>query len=249
MNRIKEFTANNPLAALASAGVVGFVLGGTISHIYTKKKYLEDDWVYEAVGQIEEDIDLNQLTLFDQDDSTINFVSDDVVEEIREIVVNPKNNPADIVVEEVEEIEEQMETPTPNVVSIFHSKDGSGWDWDKETAKRSSKEVYQIHKDEFFAEESGYDQTTLTYYAGDDILVDEQEVPIYNHKAIVGNPKFGHGSGDQNVAYVRNDKVKGEYEIIRDEGLYQIEVLGHQLESDFELQDRKRESVHKFRDE
>jgi len=240
MNRIKMLTSENPLAALASAGVVGFVLGGAVSYIYTKNKPEDQEYVYEHVKQTT-DVDENQLSLFEH--SVDDLVSDDLVEEIGDIVLNKRNDPADIVVEEDEDV------TVPNIVSIFHSKDGSGWDWDKETTKRGKTQIYQIHKDEFFAQESGYDQTTLTYYDGDDILVDEQEVPIYNHKAVIGTPKFGYGSGDQNVAYIRNDANKGEYEIIKDEGLYQVEVLGQEFESTMATRDSKRENLHKFRDE
>lgn len=123
-----------------------------------------------------------------------------------------------------EELEESEE-----VVSIF-SKNNDDWNQEEEESARTNQEPYVLHKDEFWREEYGYDQLTLTYYAGDDILVDQEETPIYNHNSLMGPLTFGHGSNDQNVVYIRNDKLKAEYEILRDRGHYAIEVLGLEAE-------------------
>jgi hypothetical protein len=104
------------------------------------------------------------------------------------------------------------------------------WNYDEELAKRSEDRPFIIHKDEFYENEHDYSQITLTYYSGDDILVDEDDSPIYSHNQVVGELKFGHGSGDPNVVYVRNDKRRAEYEVLFDPGLYSVEVLGLSIE-------------------
>lgn len=104
------------------------------------------------------------------------------------------------------------------------------WDYKEEVLKRSPDHPYIIHKDEFWSEESGYTQSTLTYYNGDDILCNEDDSPIYNYVQVVGELRFGHGSGDPNVVHVRNDKRKDEYEIVFDPGFYSVEVLGLEIE-------------------
>jgi len=98
-----------------------------------------------------------------------------------------------------------------------------------------------IHQDEYFNDEKGYgaagDQRTFTFYAEDSVLTDEQDVPIYNQEARVGELAFGHGSGDPNIAYVRNEKEEEEYEIVLDDGAYQVVVLGEKVADDMAHQD------------
>lgn len=128
--------------------------------------------------------------------------------------------------------------------NIFANSDD--WDQEAEEASRTKTAPYTIHKDEYFSGESGYTQYTFTYYSGDDILVDEKQIPepIYRHDRVVGELRFGHGSGDRNVVYIRNDELAAEYEVIKSEGKYAVEVMG--LEDPDEL--RRREGVGKFRD-
>jgi hypothetical protein len=131
--------------------------------------------------------------------------------------------------------------------NIFANNGDSDWDYKEEQRRRSELEPYVLHKDEFFADEKDYTQITLTYYAGDDILTDEDDKPIYNHRSIVGDMKFGHGSGDPNVFYVRNDKNRAEYEILLHEGLYSVEVLGLEIENNQRARDIKHSEHTKFR--
>lgn len=131
--------------------------------------------------------------------------------------------------------------------SIFVDTDD--WNYEEELKKRSPTQPYVIHKDEFYSEESGYTQSTLTYYAGDDILCDEDSSPIYNHDQVTGPLLFGHGSGDKNVVHIRNDKRKAEYEIVYDSGLYTVEVLGLEIEENQRVKDLKHSKQGKFRPE
>ena len=113
--------------------------------------------------------------------------------------------------------------------NVFAGSDDD-WDYETEVKSRSSSAPYVLHKDEFYADELNYSQISLTYYAGDDILVDEEDAPIYNHNQVVGPMLFGHGADQTNVFYVRSDKRRAEYEIIRDPGMYSVEILGLSLE-------------------
>lgn len=128
-------------------------------------------------------------------------------------------------------------------VSVFPDVDPD-WDYEKELKTRGRERPYIIHKDEFYNQEKGYGQSTITYYEGDDVLVDEHEVPIYNPKDVVGELIFGKGSGDPNVVHVRNDHLEAEYEVLRDTGFYAVEVLGAQTED--QLSESK-PIIHKLR--
>jgi hypothetical protein len=121
------------------------------------------------------------------------------------------------------------------------AENNDDWDMEEELKHRSSDHPYVIHKDEFFEAANEYTQMTLTYYAGDRILVnDEDETPVYIHEKITGPLLFGHGTnGDPNVVYVRNDQLKAEYEILKDPGMYSVEVLGLEIENNQRVRDLK----------
>lgn len=118
-----------------------------------------------------------------------------------------------------------------------------GWNYADAIATRSPDRPYVIHRDEFWNEEKGYDQSTLNYYAGDDIMTDSDDTPIYNYQNTVGELLFGLGSGDKNVFFVRNEKLKSEYEIIRDMDSFSSVVLGMDLDGRSDL----KHSTRKFR--
>lgn len=125
------------------------------------------------------------------------------------------------------------------------------WDYELERSSRTKENPYVIHADEFNADEFGWSsQTTLTWYEGDQILTDSNDVPIYNPHTVVGELRWGHGSGDPNVVYIRNERLQAEYEVLRDEGSYEIIVLGGIIEEEYDKTDLKH-SKHplKFRED
>lgn len=141
---------------------------------------------------------------------------------------------------EPEDLEGEEEEAQPNVVSIFPANSDDDWDFDKEVMLRTPDAPYIIHKDEFFGDEMGWDtQQTLTWYEGDKILCNEQDIPIHKPDNLVGELKFGHGSGDPNVVYIRNESLQAEYEVLRDRGSYEIDVLGGQVEKQLQEDDLK----------
>ena len=117
-----------------------------------------------------------------------------------------------------------------NVVNIFPVEEDD-WDYDVEVPLRTPDKPYIIHVDEYMdKEEVDNRQSTLTYYDGDNILCDTDDTPVYDVENIVGFLRFGHGSKDPNVCYVRNERLMAEYEILRDPGYYQVQILGEALE-------------------
>jgi hypothetical protein len=111
------------------------------------------------------------------------------------------------------------------VINVFPDEDDD-WDYDEEVKTRSPDHPYIIHRDEYFSNEMDFNQNTLMYYEGDNILCDDKDVPIYNPEKIVGKIIFGHGSRDPSICYVRNEQLMAEYEILIDHGFYTTEVLG-----------------------
>jgi hypothetical protein len=101
--------------------------------------------------------------------------------------------------------------------------------WGDEVTARTSDKPYIISIDEHMEGVDGYSQVTLTYFVEDDTLIDEGEVPIEDANMVVGEinlDRFGYRSGDSRVVYVRNDRLKADYEILRHEGSFGEVVHG-----------------------
>lgn len=114
--------------------------------------------------------------------------------------------------------------------NIF-SRENPDVDWELEKRNRTEEAPYVLEHQEYMDGELDYQQITLTYFAGDDNLVDEQDELIEDTEVdlLVGVnnlKKFGLKSEDPNVVYVRNHVKELDIEINRHEGNYSEVVLG-----------------------
>lgn len=139
-----------------------------------------------------------------------------------------------ITVTETEEAEAgEKETVTETVVHNI-LVDGKPLDrddeaWEKEVAERSEDRPYVISEEEFFENEQDFEQWSMTYYAGDDVLTTEKDEVVEDVDAMVGEgnlQKFGHMSKDMHLVYIKNNKRGLDFEIARSRGKYTVEVLG-----------------------
>lgn len=163
------------------------------------------------------------------------------VEERELIMAPPQDIPEGIhLVEPPDDVVTVMADNQPIRENIFQDP-GSEWEYDEELKYREAHEEgpYPVHRDEFYGNEMEFLQVTYTYYAGDDIMCDEENEIVANHEKVIGDLRFGHGSGDRNVFYVRNLKRRMEYEVLHDPGRYQVEVMGLQTEEEAEAADLK----------
>lgn len=106
-----------------------------------------------------------------------------------------------------------------------------GWNQEEEESERTDSAPYIISWDEFKKNQPDYIQTVLTYFEADGVLVDEKDVPIDQTDMTVGDgalTRFGHGSRDNNIVYVRNPVLDMDFEIVRTPKSYEEEVLGIQ---------------------
>lgn len=136
----------------------------------------------------------------------------------------------DTVTEEEVELEEEVHIdPVASVRNVFEEAKEDAWDYAKEVKARKHAVPYVIHADEYNNNEREYMQIVLTYYEGDDVLSDHQDNIIDDQEHVVGLDnltKFGHGSGDPTVVYVRNEYLEQEMEINLSKGTYAEEVHG-----------------------
>lgn len=90
----------------------------------------------------------------------------------------------------------------------------------------SKKEPYVISIDDFHNTKNYFDKITLSYYDGDNTMIDDKEDLVEDVHALVGdNFVFGELSEDPDVVYIRNEKMTTDFEIARIKGSYS-ELIG-----------------------
>jgi hypothetical protein len=253
---------HNKWALPVATGVAGFAAGVVVGYMRTRSQYNE----LEAM-----------LTELKEDQLEFDDVTSDIEEakrRIDQLVINPSHAHAvDLTVEPLPELEEKRSATRSQrvkvdlspledvrevgkaVVSNIFSRstsnnDGDEWDYKTEIEARDPTQPYVIHVDEYVADEMGWEsQSTCTWYEKDQILCDSHDKPIYNHSEVVGELRFGHGSNDANVVYIRNEKLQHEFEILRDEGSYEEIVLGEQMERKGREDELKHSHQLRFRQE
>jgi hypothetical protein len=105
------------------------------------------------------------------------------------------------------------------------------WNIEEELANRSPDVPYVVHRNEHEEgpENEEYDKYTLTYFEGDDVLCRDDDTIIEDQDGVIGLgnlSRFGHGSGDPNIVYIRNDKLRVDIEVVHSDGKYATEVAG-----------------------
>lgn len=130
--------------------------------------------------------------------------------------------------------EEEANGNVTNVTNVFNQPQPAvetEWDYSEEAKNRGSNIPYVIHKDEYTESVAGYEQHTLTYFEGDDVLSNEQDTVIEDQDETIGLgnlSKFGHGSGDPHIVYIRNESMKVDIEVVHSDGKFATEVHGFQ---------------------
>lgn len=119
-------------------------------------------------------------------------------------------------------------------VNVFESTDhilqkGADWDYAQEVKARDPRFPYVIHMDEWQENPQEFEQENLVFYEGDEVLTDDNDQVIADADEAVGLSnlsRFGHGSGDPNTIFIRNEVREVDYEIARSHGMYAQEVHG-----------------------
>lgn len=103
-----------------------------------------------------------------------------------------------------------------------------------ESTDSEEKTPYLISIDDFDAGYSGrYDTVSMTYYAVDDVLADDEEEMVMDVEHFIGADALEHFgaeaaelSGDENTLYIRNEVLHCDYEVTRIYQSYHQVVLG-----------------------
>ena len=196
-------------------GVLIFVLGAAAGSLATwkliEKKYKdiaqeEIDSVKDTFSKMKKNKypdkleDYPDFEEFDDSDD-----SDDVEEEPKPEQKIDRNNKPDI----VEYAKILSETGYTNYAERQDKKEKKG------VEPVEDERPYVISPDEF-GEKDGYENVTLTYYA-DGVLTDYFDNVISNVDEVVGFDSLDHfGEYEDDVVFVRNEKMETDYEILRD---------------------------------
>lgn len=247
---IKEMGRQRPIII----AVISFAAGITAGYFLGKKfggpKY-EIHQVHE-VPKVKQTMDIEPDEIAEIDEE---------FEELRRRAIESEGDDLDarLFIEQTrEEVVIEVETPRDlGQDTIIHSQfdDGSEdiWSYEEEEKHRSEDRPYALSRAEFFDNEKDYTQHTLTFYAGDNKMADENDDLVHNYQMVTGPLLFGHGSGDPNVYYVRNDRLRAEYEVLNDPGKYEVEIQGLQEENEatdrFIREVRRKRANQRFRPE
>jgi hypothetical protein len=257
--------AGRDLGLVTGGLVVGLGVGGALGFIFTKKK-LEAKYEQIAADQIAEAQAHYYAKLVAQENEQEKGSLEEIVKDRGYIPEEPEEQtappmavtPPSTVVDRAQEIAESEdevageppdepvdEAPEPVTRNVFrdNAPPEDNWDWHKERAQRSPLRPYVIHLDER-EDETAYDgAVTYTYYEADDVVCNERDEVISpeDRERIIGEAnleKFGHGSDDANVVYVRNPQLEMDMEIIKSPNSYAEEV--HGFEPEIKHSDRRR---------
>lgn len=272
-----EVVRNNPVA-LAAVGVVGLAVGAAGGYFVAMKrlaKKYEEDLAFEIeqtrnfyanVAKVTEDGE----PLTPQEVMDLRHGAGAAAEAVRryqgrteeELTNQPGDDELDETVvtrlEERTKRERMVKTETDGSTVVeektetYNAFSDAEFDYEEEVKHRSSDEPYIITHDEFFGNEYDLDQSKLTWFEKDATLIDEHSNPMESYDDLIGGDhllRFGSGSKDPNIVYVRNARVGLEWEITRSKGSYLEEVLGLQADEPDSLRHSNRNAQQRRRRE
>lgn len=246
MHEKMESILNNPVTVPLAIGVVSFGSGLGLGFLFGKRRYESTEFVeYE---EITVDFDVEE----EQEIETVAppkvIIGPEVAAEKGILTVKDLSALRPEMVTDADDTEtEAVEVEEEESIVITHESQDIDWVWEVELEKRDESRPYVLHREEFFANEKNYTQISLTYYVRDDTLADDDNHPIYNVSELVGELTFGHGSGDSELVYIRNNERKAEYEIYQVDAHYMIEILGMEEEREAEASDFRHSALMRFR--
>jgi hypothetical protein len=261
MNDKLEEVVNHPLFVPTVVGITTFISGFGAGFFFAKKRLQTEittefeihevevvDLDPEGTDEVVETTQAPTPVVIDEEVAKEKgIIKVDSLADLTTSMVSPAIEEGDEVVVQIDEVEVTEEVVEETEEEVLEAEDGIAWDWDEELGKRLSTEPYILHLEEYTANELGFTQYALTFYAIDEVLVDDNTVPVYNHSQTVGELRFGVGSGQDDVVYIRNHERKAEYEITRLDQSYAYEIHGLEIEKNEKVKDLRHGKLLKFR--
>ena len=121
-------------------------------------------------------------------------------------------------------LDDLPEEPKPTSKSM-----NAGWNQEEERRNRTPDAPYIIHQNEYFHSEPEYHKAVFTFWEIDDVIADAEDNQLITDPLdVVGaaNLRFGHGSDDTDVVFIRNDELNLDIQLVRVNKSYEEEILG-----------------------
>lgn len=173
-------------------------------------------------AQEEEDAEREAREAFHEQMQNYNTQSDDddIVEEEYVHVKKKKRSHHTNTTSMVEDPEEAPESHLE--ATLIGDLNGVVMDLDLSQEERSEDFPYVIAAEEYFSGDSGNDLISISYFEDGNTLVDERQ-EILDIEDTIGTAnllRFGHGSDDPNIVYIRNERDGSDFEVAKCEGTY-----------------------------
>lgn len=226
--------------ALVITGLFGLLIGGGLGYIYANRqlssKYesLVEEEIkktrefFEKAKDVVEEPKREGLRIVNEDKPDLESAAKSL---LKYQGVEIEEDPEEELEEDEEEVEEDPEEleETEVVRNVFAQVEDPDFDIEAEMEHRSPDEPYVISEEEYRLGELGYSNTAITYYEGDNILADEddREIPLID--PIIGEKnleRFGDGSGDPRIVFIRNERLGADFEVLKHDGKYAHEIMG-----------------------
>lgn len=227
----------NHKVQLVTVCVASAALGAVGAHFSLRSK-LEAKYAAIADREIAEAKAFNEKMLKRGEYSDVVKLAEEKVPEnkYKDLIeaYKTENTKYDDVFEEAQGQEQEevvVESKEDKIVNVFGSHDTDDFNYDEEVPNRDPDHPYVITYDEFNEEEQDFEKISLTFYEGDGVLADDKDSPVPDEDSIVGDEnlsKFGYGSKDHNIVYVRNEHLESDFEILRTAEDFASAVLGFQ---------------------
>lgn len=222
------------------AGVAGLLVGGTIGYIIAKKRLQPK---YEKLAQ-QEIAEAKQYYRKEKKEGAL-ATPEGALAELAPEVASAARALVDYSKQSEREEDDSPEVQVEVTTSVFTGgRVHEEFDIEEEMKSRQGKQAYIISREEFLEADPGFEQKTLTYYEGDNTLSDDTDEAIPIPDQILGEDalgSFGYGSQDPRTVYVRNERLRLDFEVVKSDGQFSHEVLGLQHSDEmFERRGRNR---------
>jgi phage terminase Nu1 subunit (DNA packaging protein) len=196
--------------------IFGAAVGSVVTWQYTKKKY--EQITQEEIDSVKETFSKLKVKSKDNESEENNNA--------RTIVERAKDKPS--IVEYAAKLRKQGYTNYSNTDSLSEDSNVSKEEVDENMI---NDKPYVISPDEF-GEFDDYEKISLTYYA-DQVLADEDDELVEDIEETVGFESLNaFGEYEDDSVFVRNDRLKCDYEILLDQRKYSdvIKRRPHEVE-------------------
>lgn len=219
--------ARSKEAIAAFSAISGAIAGAAAAYVVLMKKFekeFQDRLDTEVMATRNFYTVINKTQYPTPTDAALMLLDEENAEEVRQEMASYDETLSNLNYREIEEGESSL---TEVVRNVFTDAANSTWDPEAEEAARDRTKPYILEHDEFY--ESDRDQSQLTWFEGDGVLADDKDEHIPDIDGVVGLAnleKFGHGSRDPNILYIRNEKLEVDFEIVLNEGKYTEQIMG-----------------------